>query len=161
MLVLALQQNDSYKYIYMYSFCFRFFFHADIMVYSRSFWLSYILYIVYSSAYVCSFPSSWFIPPPHISPLVTIILFSISVSLFLFCKIRSSFFRKIRFHTSAIMWYVSLSVWLTSLSLIGPSMLLQMALLHSSLGCHCIQGPHLLCLFVCQWTRVAFTSWLL
>ena len=45
------------------------------------------------------------------------------------------------------MWYSSFSVWLTSLSLIicRPSMLLQMAWLHSFCNrviCHCIYAPH-------------------
>ena len=42
------------------------------------------IYFIYSSVYM-SIPISQFIPPP-LSPLVTISLFSTSVTLFLFCK---------------------------------------------------------------------------
>ena len=42
-----------------------------------------IVYFIYSSLYLL-IPNSWFIPPPSLSPLVTINLFSVSV--FLFCK---------------------------------------------------------------------------
>ena len=45
---------------------------------------SLVIYFMYSSVYM-SIPISQFIPLP-ISPLVTISLFSISVTLFLFCK---------------------------------------------------------------------------
>ena len=45
---------------------------------------SSILYGVICSAYIL-IPTSYFIPPPHLSPLVTIDLFSMSIDLFLFC----------------------------------------------------------------------------
>ena len=52
------------------------------MLYSRSL---LPIYLMYSS--VCMLmPSSWFIPPHHGKILVTISLFLISGSLFLFCK---------------------------------------------------------------------------
>ena len=51
-------------------------------------------------------------PPTQLSPLVTISFFSISVYLYLFIM-----FLKIP-HISGIIWYLSFSVWLTSLSII-------------------------------------------
>ena len=51
-------------------------------------------------------------PPTQLSPLVTISFFSISVYLYLFIM-----FLKIP-HISDIIWYLSFSVWLTSLSII-------------------------------------------
>ena len=64
-------------YIYMYPFFFRFFSHIGHCV---EYWVEFpvlysgsllVIYLMYSS--VCTLiPSSWFIPPRHISPLVTI-----------------------------------------------------------------------------------------
>ena len=48
---------------------------------SRSF---LVICLIYSR--VCVLNPTWFIPPRHVSPLVTISLFLNSVSLFLFCK---------------------------------------------------------------------------
>ena len=60
-------------------------------------------------------------------------------------------FHFFRFHISAIIWYLSFSIWLTSLNMIilGPSMLLQMALFLSFLWLSNI--PHLY-IFISQWT---------
>ena len=43
-----------------------------------------VICLIYSR--VCVLNPTWFIPPRHVSPLVTISLFLNSVSLFLFCK---------------------------------------------------------------------------
>ena len=79
----------SYTYTYIHSFPVSF--PIQIIsecwvefpvLYSRSF---LIIHFIYSSVYML-IPNSYFIPPPHVSPLVTISLFLRSMSLFLFCK---------------------------------------------------------------------------
>ena len=57
--------------------------------------------------------------PPFLSPLVTISLFSIPVTLFLFCYIyQSVLFLFFRFCISVISYSIGVFVWLTSLSII-------------------------------------------
>ena len=93
-------------------------------------------------------------PPPH--GLITISLFSTSMTLLLFCKkLICTFFKKIS-HVSAIIWYcLSVSdllhlIWQSP----GLSILLQMALFCSFYGwviVHCINVWYLLYPFLC-WT---------
>ena len=73
-----------------------------------------ITYFIYNSVYMSKVIQTlnWFLLP-HLSPLVTISLFSMSVSPFLFYK----YVFCIKFfipHVSTIIWYLSVSVWLIS-----------------------------------------------
>ena len=69
--------------------------------------------------------------PPCPSPLVTVSLFSMSVSLFLFCK-EVHLFHFLSVHIWLISYNICHPVWLHLVwSSLGPSMLLQMALFHS------------------------------
>ena len=101
-----------------------------------------------------SIPISQFIPHP-LSPLVSICLFSTSVSLFLPCK-PVHLYHFSRFHIYALIYNICFSlcdllhsVWQS----LGPSASLQMTRFLSVLGLtfHCIYVPHLLYPFVCQW----------
>ena len=57
--------------------------------------------------------------PPFLSPLVTISLFSVPVSLFLFCYIHQSvLFLFFRFYISVVSYSIGVFVWLTSPSII-------------------------------------------
>ena len=76
------------------------------VLYSRSLLL---IYCIYSS--VCMLiPSSWFIPPHHVSSLVTTSLFLISASLFPFCKYVHFVSFLIRFHIWVISYDICLSL---------------------------------------------------
>ena len=86
-------------YVYIYSFFFKIFFsyrlsqnieQSSLCYTVDPSWLSInILYIV---VYVYSFQCSSLLPPLPISPLLTVSLFSVSVSSFLFCKYVRFFF---------------------------------------------------------------------
>ena len=88
MLASGVQQSDSVTHIHI-SVLFQILFPFRLLqniefpvLYSRSL---LVIYFKYGS--VCmSIPNSQGIPPPHLSPLVTISLFSKSVSLFAFYK---------------------------------------------------------------------------
>ena len=71
---------------------------------------------------------------PHLPPMAATCLFSVSISLFLFCYV-SSFVLFLRFHIYVKLWYLSFSVWLILLSMIplGPFTLSQMVIFHSFL----------------------------
>ena len=90
-LVSFIQPSNSVMHTYMYLFFISVFSHIGYYrilsrVPSAVQWvlvgyLSYILQYIYVHAKLLIYPS-----PSHISPLVTVILFLISVSLFLLCK---------------------------------------------------------------------------
>ena len=87
--VSGVQQSDSVIHIFIL-------FQSFLLQVITEYWVEFpvlysrsllVTYLIYSS--VCMLiPNSWFIPPPplHVSPLVIISLFLVSVSLFLFCK---------------------------------------------------------------------------
>ena len=116
-----------------------------------------VIYFIHISVYM-SIPGSQFIPPPppcHIPRLVTIHLFSTSVSLFLPCK-PVHLYHFSRFHMYALIYDIcfSLSDLLHSvLQSIDLSMSLQMTQFHSFLWLSNI--PFYICstsfLFVCLW----------
>ena len=60
-----------------------------------------------------------FFPPSSLLPLATISLFSVSITLFLFCYVRS-FVLILDFYIGEIIPCFSFSVWLISLSIISP-----------------------------------------
>ena len=60
-----------------------------------------------------------FFPPSRLLPLATISLFSVSITLFLFCYVRS-FVLILDFYIGEIMPCFSFSVWLISLSIVSP-----------------------------------------
>ena len=110
----------SYTYAYIHSFSDSFlikvfpeYWVEFPVLYSRSLLL---IYVICSSIRIFT-PSSWFIPTPHLSPLVTISLFSKSVSLSLFCKL-------VHLHQfwvspiGGVIRCLSCSVWLASLGMI-------------------------------------------
>ena len=103
---------------------------------------------------------SQFIPPPpptpHLHPLVSIHLFSISVSLFLPLK-PVHLYQFSRFHVYALIYDIcfSLSDLLHSVwQSLGPSMSQQMTQFISFLWLilHCIYVPYLFCPFIFRWT---------
>ena len=126
-------------YIYMYLFFFKFFAHLSYYrILSSS--LCYTigpcwLYILNIAVCTCRSQTPNLSLPPPPFPLVTISSFSKSVSLFLFCKLVHLYhFFKFRFLIKVISCDICLFFFgLSSLSMIilGPSMLLQMALFHS------------------------------
>ena len=97
-------------YIYMYLLFFKFFSQLVVLEYWAEFSALHsksllAIHLQYSSGYM-SIPNSLAIPPPHPSPLVTMSVFSKSVSLFLFytkVHLYLFFFLKIP-HISDI-WY--------------------------------------------------------
>ena len=115
-----------------------------------------VIYFIHISVYM-SIPVSRFIPPtPHFPTLVSIRLFSTSVSLFLLCK-PVHLYHFSRFHIYALIYDIcfSLSDLLHSVwQSLGPSTSLQMTQFRSFLWLifHCIYVPHLLYPFVCRWT---------
>ena len=94
---------------------------------------------------VCSSQASDFSLPLHISSLVTVSLFSMSLSLFLFCKEAHFFFFK---EDPTHEWYhTCLSLTSFSIMISRSIMLLQMALFPSFYGWvifHCLYVPYLL-----------------
>ena len=84
-LVSGVQQSDSVIHIHVsiiFQILLPFRLLQNIELYRRSL---LVIYFKYSSVYM-SVPNSQSILPPHLSPLVTISLFSKSMSLSLFCK---------------------------------------------------------------------------
>ena len=121
----------SQFHIYIYLLFFRFFTHIGPyrimsrvpMLYSRSL---LVIYFIYSSVYM-SFPISQFIPLPFYR-----FVFYICDSFCFVKKFISTILRDL--HTGDIIWYLSFCVSLHSVwQSLGLSILLQMALFHSSL----------------------------
>ena len=75
-------------------------------------WILFV-YLFYLSWCVSVHPQT---PDSCFSPLLTVNLFSMSVSPFLFCKLFVSFFKIL--HISDIICYSSFSAWLTSLNMV-------------------------------------------
>ena len=107
--------------------------------------------------YICQSqsPNSSHHPTTHFPPLVSIRLFSTSVSLFLPCK-PLHLYHFSRFHIYALIYGIcfSLSDLLHSVGQsLGPSMSLEMTQFCSFLWLilHCIYVPHLLYPFICWW----------
>ena len=109
----------SYKYVYgkertfflfyffKYYLCFNFLI-LFIFLYSR---FLLVIYFIHISVYM-SIPGSQFIPPPppcHFPPLVSIHLFSTSVSLFLPCK-PAHLYHFSRFHMYALIYDICFSL---------------------------------------------------
>ena len=110
------------------------------MLYSR---FSSVIYFIHISVYM-SIPISQFIPPPF-PPLVSIRLFSMSVSLFLSCK-PVHLYRFSRFHIYMLIYDIcfSLSDLLHSVwQSLGPSTSLQMTQFHSFLWLNNISLYHI------------------
>ena len=113
------------------NFCFEFYF---IFLYSR---FLLIIHFIHISVYM-SIPISQFIAPPpppcHIPPLVSILLFSTYVSLFLPCKL-VHLYHFSRFHIYALIYDICFSLSeKTSLCMtVSRSMSLQMTQFRSSL----------------------------
>ena len=120
-----------------------------------------VFYFIHISVYM-SIPISQFIPPqppPHPAtcpPLVSIRLFSTSVSLFLPCKL-VPLYHFSRFHIYALIYDICFSLsdlihsaWQSP----GLSTSLQMTQFpfYGWVIFHCIYVPHLLYPFVCQWS---------
>ena len=122
-----------------------------IFLYSR---FLLVICFIQISVYM-SIPISQFIPPHHFPPLVSIRLFSISVSPFLPCK-PVHLYHFSRFHIYVLIYDIcfSLSDLLHSArQSLDPSMSQQMTKFHSFLWLifHCIYVSHLLYPFICQW----------
>ena len=106
----------------------------------------------------------WQLTPANSTPSPSVPFLSATTKLFYSLCLWVSFCSVHRFicaifwipYISGIMWDLSFSFWLTSVSMIlGPSMLLQMPWFHSFYGWvlfRCIYVPHLLNPFICQWT---------
>ena len=133
---------------------FYFIFLNFIFLYSR---FLLVIYFIHISVYM-SIPISQFIhqpTEPHFPPVVSIRLFSTSVSLFLPCKL-VHLYHFSRFHIYAFIYNIcfSLSDLLHSVwQSLGPSMSLQMIQFCSFLWWifHFIYVPHLLYPFICWW----------
>ena len=153
-----------YIYIYIYIFIFSESFPIWVII---KYWVEFpvlyrrsllVIYPIYCSMCVLIL-SSWFIPSHSVPPLVTISLFSPTVSLFLFSKyIHFLSLFKVRFYLHVTSYDICLSLndslcleW----SFLDPSMLLQMAFFLSFCGWvtfHCVSIPHRIYPFLCWWT---------
>ena len=108
--------------------------------------------------YICQSQSPSSSPLPHFHPLVSISLFSTSVSLFLPCK-QVHLYHFSRFHIYALLYYIcfSLSDLLHS---VWQSLKIHQQLykrpnfitFYGWVIFHCIYIPHLLYPFLCWWT---------
>ena len=127
-------RTASFIYLFIYLFIWIFEFYFIYFLYSRFLLVTYFIHI---SVHM-SIPISQFIPPPPPSqflPLVSLHLFSTSVSLFLPCK-PVHLYHFSRFHICALIYDIcfSLSDLLHSVwQSLGPSMSLQMTQFHSFL----------------------------
>ena len=88
-------------------------------------------------------PSPFHLAPQTLSHRTTIHLFSVSMSLFLCCLF--ILFFKFHIHMSEILWYLSFSAWLTSLSII-PSQ-----------SIHVVANDKISFFFMAEWYSIIYT----